>query len=64
MGRGCQLTREEERLFIEYLQKMITEGKVRPSSSPVGIPILFIPKTRWHRIEAMGGLWTLKPTYG
>jgi len=39
-----QLTIEEERLLKEYLDKMIKEGKIRPSSSPIGSPILFVAK--------------------
>jgi hypothetical protein len=44
MGPIYQLTLAEERLLKEYLDKMIWEGKVRPSSSPVGSPIMFLPK--------------------
>jgi len=44
MGPIDQLTLEEERILKEYLGKMIREGKVRPSSSPIGSPILFVPK--------------------
>jgi hypothetical protein len=43
MGPIYQLTREEEKILKEYLDKMIKEGKVRPSSSPIGSPILFVP---------------------
>jgi len=44
MGPIYQLTREEEKISKEYLDKMIREGKIRPSSSPIGSPILFVPK--------------------
>jgi hypothetical protein len=44
MGSIYQLAMEEERLLKEYLDKMIRERKVRPSSSPVESPILFVPK--------------------
>jgi len=44
MGPIYQLTLEEECLLKEYLDKMIREGKVRPSSSAVGSLILFVPK--------------------
>jgi len=44
MASIYQLTLEEERLLKEYLDKMIREGKVIPSSSPIGSPILFVPK--------------------
>jgi len=43
-GPIYQLTLEEERLLKEYLDKMIQEGKVRPLSSPIGSPVLFVPK--------------------
>jgi hypothetical protein len=39
-----QLSVEEEMILIKYLEKMIQEGKIRQSSSPVGSPILFFPK--------------------
>jgi len=44
MGPIYQLSQEEEKLLIQYLDKMIEEGKICPSSSTVGSPILFIPK--------------------
>jgi len=44
MGPIYQLSIEEEKILIKYLEKMIKEGKVRQSSSPVGSPILFVPK--------------------
>jgi hypothetical protein len=44
MGPISQLTLEDERLLKEYRDKMIREGKIRPSSSPIDIPILFVPK--------------------
>jgi hypothetical protein len=44
MGPIYQLTLEDERLLKEYLDKMIREGMFRPSSSPMGSPILFVPK--------------------
>jgi len=44
MGPIYQLTREEEKILKEYLHNMIKEGKIRPSSSPTGSPILFVPK--------------------
>ena len=39
-----QLSQEEEKLLVQYLDKMIKEGKIRPSSSTVGCPILFVPQ--------------------
>jgi len=44
MGPIYKLSLEEEKILIKYLEKMIKEGKVRQSSSPVGSPILFVPK--------------------
>jgi len=45
MGPIYQLSQvEEEKIFVEYLEKMIQEKKIRPSSSSVGSPILFVPK--------------------
>jgi hypothetical protein len=44
MGPIYQLSQEEEKLQVKYLDTMIKEGKIRPSSSPVGSPILFVPK--------------------
>jgi len=43
-GPIYQLSLEEEKLLVKYLDTMIKEGKIRPSSSPVGSPILFVPK--------------------
>ena len=39
-----QLSIEEEKLLVKYLDTMIKEGKIPPSSSTVGSPILFVPK--------------------
>ena len=39
MGPIYQLSQEEERLLVKYLNTMIKEGKIRPSSSTVGSPI-------------------------
>jgi hypothetical protein len=44
MGPIYQLSQEEEKLLGKYLDTMITEGKIRPSKSTVGSPILFVPK--------------------
>jgi len=44
MGPIYQLSLEEEKLLVKYLDTMIKEGKIRPSSSTVGSPILFVPK--------------------
>jgi hypothetical protein len=44
MGPIYQLSLDEEKILIQYLEKMIKEGKIRQSLSPVGSPILFVPK--------------------
>jgi hypothetical protein len=44
MGPIYHSALQEEQLLNEYLDKMIRKGKVRPSTSPIGSPILFVPK--------------------
>ena len=44
MGPIHQLSIEKEKLLLEYLDTMIKQGKIWPSSSTVGSPILFVPK--------------------
>jgi len=44
MGPIYQLSRVEEMMLVEYLQKMIREKNIRPSSSPVRSSILLVPK--------------------
>jgi len=44
MGPIYQLSQEEEKLLVKYLDTIIKEGKIRPSRSTVGSPILFVPK--------------------
>lgn len=44
MGLKSQLSQEEEKILVQYLEHMITEKKIKPSSSSVGSPILFVPK--------------------
>jgi hypothetical protein len=44
MGLIYKLSEEEEKLLVQYLDTMIKEGKIRPSSSMVGSLILFVPK--------------------
>jgi len=36
---------------VEYLEKMIREKKIRPSSSSVGSPIVFVPKPNGKRLR-------------
>jgi hypothetical protein len=44
MGPIYQLSQEEEKILVQYLEKRINEKKIRPSSSSVGSPILIVPK--------------------
>jgi hypothetical protein len=44
MGPIYQVSQEEEKILVQYLETMIREKKIRPSSSSVGSPILFVPK--------------------
>jgi len=44
MGPIYQLSQEEEKILVQYLEKMIREKKIRPSSSSVGSLILLVPK--------------------
>jgi hypothetical protein len=44
MGPIYQLSKEEEKILIKYIDNMVKEGKILQSSSPVGSPILFVPK--------------------
>jgi len=44
MGPIYQLSQEEEKLLVKYLDTMIKEGKIHPSKSTVRSPILFVPK--------------------
>jgi hypothetical protein len=43
-GPVYRLSREEFEALKEYIAKMIKEGKICPSSSPAGSPVLFVPK--------------------
>jgi len=43
MGPIYQLFQEEEKLLVKYLDRMIKEGKIRPSNSSVGSHILLVP---------------------
>jgi hypothetical protein len=38
------LSAKELTALKEYLNKMLATGKIRPSKSPAGAPILFVPK--------------------
>jgi len=41
MGAIRQLSQDEEKIFVKYLDTMIKDGNIRPSSSTVGSPELF-----------------------
>jgi len=51
MGPIYQLSQEEEKLLIQHLEEMIKEGKIRPSSSTVGSPILFVSKSNGNGLR-------------
>ena len=51
MGPIHQLSQEEEKIRVEYLEKMIREKTIRPSSSSVGSSILFVPKPNGKRLR-------------
>ena len=38
------LSEKELQVLREYLDTMLKSGKIRPSKSPAGAPILFVPK--------------------
>lgn len=44
-GPIYSLSQVELETLREYLERMLREGKIRPSESPAGAPILFVPKT-------------------
>jgi len=44
MGPIYQLSQEEEKVLVKYLDTIIKEGRIRPPSSTVGSPKLFVPK--------------------
>jgi len=44
MGPIYQMSQEEEKLLVQYVDTMMNQGKFRPSSSTVGSSILFVPK--------------------
>jgi len=38
------LSKKELSVLKEFIKEMLDQGKIRPSESPAGAPILFIPK--------------------
>jgi hypothetical protein len=44
MGSVCQLSQEEEKLLVKYLDTMIIEGKIQPTSGTVASLLIFVPK--------------------
>jgi len=51
MGPIYQLSQEEEKIVVKYLEKMIKEKNIRPSSGSVGSPILFVPKSNGNGLR-------------
>jgi hypothetical protein len=45
-GPLYNLSEEEMTLLKEYLDSMLEKGFIRPSSSPCGAPVLFVPKPK------------------
>ena len=43
-GPIYSLSQKELEVLREYLDRMIAQGKIQPSKSPAGAPILFVPK--------------------
>jgi transposase InsO family protein len=43
-GGLYRLSEHESKVLKDYINKNLREGKIRPSSSPVGAPVLFVPK--------------------
>ena len=43
-GPIYSLSQKELEVLQEYLDRMIAQGKIQPSKSPAGAPILFVPK--------------------
>jgi hypothetical protein len=51
MGPIYQLSQEEEKLSIQYLDTMINEGKIQPSSSTFESSVLFVPKPNGRELR-------------
>jgi len=45
------LSEVELEALKEYLEGMLRTGKIRPSKSPAGAPILFVPKPHGHGLR-------------
>jgi len=43
-GPLYSLSQKELEILREYLKKMLASGKISPSKSPAGSPVLFVPK--------------------
>ena len=43
-GPRYPLSEPQKEVLWEYLDRMIKQGKITPSKSPAGAPILFVPK--------------------
>jgi len=59
MGPLHQLSQQEEKILVKYLDNMIKEGTIRPSSSTVGSSILFIPKPNGCGLRLCIDYWHL-----
>jgi hypothetical protein len=59
MGAIHQLSQDEEKLFVKYLDTMINDGKIRPSSSTVGSPVIFVPKPNGYGVRLCIDYWHL-----
>jgi len=44
-GKVYSLTQAEQKALREYLDEMLSKGFIRPSSSPAGSPMFFVPKS-------------------
>jgi hypothetical protein len=51
MGPIYQLSPQQEQILIKYINKMISENKIRLSSSSVESSILFVPKLNGRRLR-------------
>ena len=45
------LSEKELQVLWKYLDIMLKRGKIRPSKSPAGVPILFVPKDHGHGLR-------------
>ena len=55
-GPVYALSEVELQALREYLDEMLRTGKIRPSKSPAGAPILFVPKAHGRGPSTLCGL--------